>query len=122
MNRRAISKLVTGGAVVRSIFQGTPGLSETVQESARDALVTNREGLHARPVMRFVDIATTFRSDILVTNVTLAGETVNGKSAMEMMLLEATQGCTIRIEAHGTDAPEATDALARLVAEGFPAD
>jgi len=72
--------------------------------------------------MRFVDLATKYRSKITVCNVTRGGERVDGKSAMQMMLLEATQGCVLRIDAAGDDAEEAVKALAALVEAGFPAD
>lgn len=94
-------------------------MSETRIEAVRDEIVPNPQGLHARPVMRFVDLASRFQSEIKVTNVTRNGETVDGKSAMHMMLLEATKGCTLRIVARGTDAEAAVTALAQLVRSGF---
>ena len=69
--------------------------------------------------MRFVDLASKFRSAVLVANVSRNDERVDGKSAMQMMLLEATQGCVLRIEARGEDAQEAAEALAELVRAGF---
>ena len=94
-------------------------MSDADSVTAREATVPNTEGLHARPVMRFVELASTFTSTISVRNVSRSAETVDGKSAMQMMLLEATQGCVLRIEARGTDAPEAVDKLASLVEAGF---
>ena len=87
-----------------------------------EVAVPNREGLHARPVMRFVDLASNFRASVTVRNVTRNSERVDGKSAMHMMLLEATQGCVLRIEAQGADARETIDALAALVESGFHLD
>jgi phosphotransferase system HPr (HPr) family protein len=92
-----------------------------VAQAVREARVTNKEGLHARPVMRFVDLASRFKSSIVVVNVSGRGEPVDGKSAMQMMLLEATQGSVIRIEATGEDAAVAVDALAALIESGCPA-
>jgi phosphotransferase system HPr (HPr) family protein len=94
-------------------------LSDQVAEAVGEVAVTTKEGLHARPVMRFVDVASTFGSTIRVCNVTLGGETLDGKSAMEMMLLEATQHCVIRITARGDDAQEAVTALTALVESGL---
>ncbi len=85
----------------------------------REVAVPNREGLHARPVMAFVDLASRFGSTVVVQNATRQGEKVDGKSAMQMMLLEATQGCVLSIEAHGTDADETVEALVALVETGF---
>jgi len=87
-----------------------------------EVTVPNMEGLHARPIMRFVDAASAFQSDITVANLSRKGERVDGKSAMQMMLLEATQGSVLRIEASGADADEAVKALTALVHTGFQAD
>lgn len=90
-------------------------------EAVGEVAVTTKEGLHARPVMRFVDVASTFASTIHVCNVTLGGETLDGKSAMEMMLLEATQHCVLRITARGRDAQQAVTTLTSLVKSGLDA-
>lgn len=97
----------------------TRRLSDSSIEVSREVIITYREGLHARPVMRFVDLASRFAADIGVSNISRRGERVDGKSAMQMMLLEATAGCLLRINAKGADAQEAVDALVRLVERGF---
>jgi len=94
-------------------------LSDQVTEAAGEVTVANKEGLHARPVMRFVDLATTFQSNVTICNVTRRGEVLDGKSAMQLMLLEATQGCVLRIVARGTDANEAVAALVALIESGL---
>lgn len=94
-------------------------MSNDQADAVHEIAVPNPEGLHARPVMRFVDLASKCQSAVLVTNITLAGEALDGKSAMQMMLLEATQGCVLRIEARGVDAAETVEALTALVASGF---
>lgn len=98
-------------------------MSDTGDEVLREVAIPNREGMHARPVMRFVDLASKFRSNISVTNISRGrAETVDGKSAMHMMLLEAAQGHVLRIQARGEDAESAAQALAQLVAEAFGMD
>ena len=94
-------------------------MTDTQSEAVRDVTVLNKEGLHARPVMYFVDLASKYNSKVSVTNISRGEEKVDGKSAMDMMLLEASQGCVLRIEACGEDAREAVDALAALVGTGF---
>lgn len=84
----------------------------------RDARVSNREGLHARPVMRFVDLASGFESDITVMNLSRRGERLDGKSPMQMMLLEATEGSILRIEAQGPDEQAAVEVLAGFIDSG----
>jgi phosphocarrier protein HPr len=82
----------------------------------RDVEVVNPQGLHARPVMRFVDLANQFRSGISVRK---GNQAVDGKSPMEMILLEATQGTKLTLIAQGEDADAAVEALAGLVEAGF---
>jgi phosphocarrier protein HPr len=94
-------------------------LSDANGQVVRDVEVPNPQGLHARPVMRFVDVASRFKATILVANVSGRAEPVDGKSAMQMMLLEATQGSVLRIDARGDDAEAAVAALAAVVQAGF---
>lgn len=82
----------------------------------------NEQGLHLRPVTAFVDLASRYESTVSVKNITRETEEVNGKSAMEMVLLEATRGSVLRIAARGVDARETVAALAALVKAGFKVD
>lgn len=94
-------------------------MSDRPCEASREIAIPNKEGLHARPVMSFVDLASKFKSKVSVTNLSGRQETIDGKSAMQMMLLEATEGCVLRIVACGDDALDAVNALAALVESGF---
>jgi phosphocarrier protein len=78
--------------------------------------IVNRLGLHARPAMTFVDLASTFKSEICVRR---GDQEVDGKSIMHMMLLAATKGTTLEVCAAGPDAAEACAALKKLVDSGF---
>jgi phosphocarrier protein len=82
----------------------------------RDVVVPNALGLHARAAARFVQMAARFGAQIRVSR---GDRTVDGKSLMGVLLLAASQGSTLRIEADGADAEAALDALAALVADGF---
>ncbi|MFQ5490628.1 MAG: HPr family phosphocarrier protein [Phycisphaerae bacterium] len=78
--------------------------------------IVNQAGLHARPVMAFVDLANTYQASLCVSK----GECrVDGKSPMEMMLLEAPQGTELHLVATGADAQDLVADLAKLVAGGF---
>jgi phosphotransferase system HPr (HPr) family protein len=90
-------------------------LPDDEPHATNEVTINNSQGLHARPIMRFVDLAAQFRSRIRVCNVTRGGEPLDGKSAFEMMLLEATHGNVLRIEARGPDAQATVAALADLV-------
>lgn len=89
------------------------------QPLVREVTILNAEGFHTRPVMRFVDEAQRYQCDIRVTSADNPDEVVNGKSAMELMLLGATQGTKLRIHAEGADASQALDGLQKLVQNRF---
>lgn len=78
--------------------------------------ISNVQGLHARPVMRFVDLASQFQSSIEVCK---GNKSVDGKSPMEMMLLEATKGTVLKLRAQGVDSQSAVAALAELINSRF---
>ena len=82
----------------------------------RDVIVPNALGLHARAAARFVQTAARFSAQIRVSR---GGQTVDGKSLMGVLLLAASQGSSLTIDADGPDADAALDALAALVAGGF---
>jgi phosphocarrier protein HPr len=83
-----------------------------------DRMVTiqNKLGLHARPAMQFVDVASTFQSAIKVSK---GDQIVDGKSIMQMMMLAATAGTALKITAEGDDAQPALDALEKLINAKF---
>ena len=82
----------------------------------REATIVNSEGLHARPAARIVRLASTFDAEIEISK---DGVGVNGKSIMGVMMLAAECGSSITIRAQGSDAEQAAEALAALVADGF---
>jgi phosphocarrier protein len=78
--------------------------------------IVNRAGMHARPAAEFVKLAGSFASRITLEK---DGLEVNGKSIMGVLMLAAEHGSTLRVAAHGEDAPDAVEALADLVGRGF---
>lgn len=84
-------------------------------------VIRNRLGLHARPAMAFVDMASGFSSDITVRRED-STEIIDGKSIMQMMMLAATQGTALEVVAEGDDAKEACQSLHKLVESGFDED
>lgn len=81
--------------------------------------ITNKLGLHARPAMAFADTASQFQADIAVLK---GGTKYDGKSIMNLMMLAATQGTELEIEAAGGDADGALAALQQLVESNFGED
>lgn len=78
--------------------------------------ILNSSGFHARPAGLFVKTASRFRSVIKVVS---GKQTANGKSILSLMLLGATPGAEITIEARGEDEAEALNALAELITGRF---
>jgi len=88
-----------------------------VSEAAvRTVEIVNKRGLHARASAKFVKLAGTFDAEVRVHK---DGQTVDARSIMGLMMLAAGPGCCIDIEAEGTEAEAAVDALQALVAGKF---
>ena len=85
----------------------------------RDIVVSNRLGLHARPSMQFVDVANQFQSSVVVHKGGEEPYDADGKSVMEMIILAATEGTPLQIEATGDDAEQAVEKLAELFEKKF---
>ena len=78
--------------------------------------IVNKKGLHARASAKFVQTVERFDANVRVTR---GGETVGGTSIMGLMMLAASAGTTITVEANGSEASAAMDAIAKLVSSGF---
>ncbi len=78
----------------------------------RTVEIKNADGLHMRPAMLFVDLASQFECKISVSD---GRTTADGKSIMQMCMLVATCGTRLLIRADGPDAEKAIDALGELV-------
>jgi phosphotransferase system HPr (HPr) family protein len=78
----------------------------------RRVILANPNGLHMRPSAAFVELASRFQSNVTVTR---EGNSVNGKSLWDLLLLAAEHGTELTLEAEGPDANEALEALATLL-------
>jgi len=85
----------------------------------REIKICNKRGLHARASAKFVKLAQSFNAAIEVEK---DGLRVGGTSIMGLMMLAASPGCSITIEASGEDAILALDALEALIDERFGED
>ncbi len=93
--------------------------------ASRQVVVSNKLGLHARPAMQFVDLANQFTATVTVHKGPTDGEAAieaDGKSVMQMIILAATEGTPLRVDADGPDAQAAVDGLAGLFDEKFGED
>ena len=78
--------------------------------------VPNRRGLHARAAAKFVTLAEQYVAEV---DVARDGQTVSARSIMGLMMLGAGKGSTLELQAQGTDAEAAIEALSGLVEAGF---
>jgi phosphocarrier protein HPr len=85
----------------------------------RDLAIVNQRGLHARASAKFVKCAEGFDAAITVSR---DGQTVPATSIMGLMMLAASMGTSIAVEASGPQAEAAISALEQLVASKFDED
>lgn len=83
---------------------------------SKELSIINKLGLHARAAAKMVQCASRFKSHIEVER---RGQRVNGKSIMGIMMLAASRGTSIRVEASGEDESEALAAIEELVNARF---
>ncbi len=81
--------------------------------------IVNRLGLHARAAAKLVRLASRFESEILLR----AGpREADAKSIMAVMMLAATEGTDLEIDARGEDAEQALQSIRALIAGRFGED
>ena len=90
----------------------SPNVQKTV-------VISNPQGLHARPAELLVRLAMQFESDVEVIR---DGQRVDAKSILNVLTLGAGQGTEITLQAQGADAQEAVEALVRLIESKFATD
>jgi phosphocarrier protein HPr len=89
----------------------------TVAEPLRAIVrVANKKGLHARASAKVVEAAARFQSQIRISK---DGQTVDARSIMGLMMLAASEGTDIAIEAEGPDAEAALAAIVALAEAKF---
>ncbi len=96
-------------------------MNEAAQASA-ELTVEHDHGLHLRPAADFVRLASRYRSEIRVTNLTRAGgREADGRSLLQVTALGVNSGHRVRLTARGEDAGEAVRALSDLIRSNFGA-
>jgi phosphocarrier protein HPr len=69
------------------------------------------QGLHLRPAAKLVRVGQDAKSSVVIKS---GGQIANIKSIMSILMLCATMGTTLTIEARGEDEQEVTRAIATL--------
>jgi phosphocarrier protein HPr len=80
------------------------------------ASITNKRGLHARASAKIVEAAARFQSEVTIIK---DGQRVNARSIMGLMMLAASMGSQIDLEAEGPDADAAMTAMLALIEAKF---
>ncbi len=80
------------------------------------ATIINKLGLHARAAAKLVSTTSGYSSKVKIA---FNGKEVDGKSIMSVMMLAASQGCTLTIKAHGQDEDAAMQAVLDLIEDRF---
>lgn len=78
----------------------------------KDVRVANPVGLHIRPAYLIARLANGYESTIEIIK---DGQSVNGKSVLEILMLAATQGTVLTVLARGRDADQAVAALTPVI-------
>lgn len=82
----------------------------------REVRVVNRQGLHARPSTRLVEIANRYSSQI---SIHATGQTANAKSVISVLTLGVLPDTPVVVEADGADEAAAVEALCVEISRGF---
>tara|TARA_R110002110_G_scaffold221031_1_gene435163 strand:- start:487 stop:756 length:270 start_codon:yes stop_codon:yes gene_type:complete len=82
----------------------------------RTIMIQNKLGLHARAASKFVEIAKEYAATISVTS---PFSKANGKSIMNVMMLQASCNSEITLEVDGADEESAMTALTELIDNKF---
>ena len=82
----------------------------------QEVVITNANGLHARPATFFIQKANCYKSTILVEK---DDRKVNAKSLLGVLSLGIAKGMTITLIADGQDEDMALSGLASLINSGF---
>ena len=86
------------------------------QAVAKELVVQNKLGIHARPAAMIVRITNKFKAEVFVEK---DEEQVNGKSIMGLMMLAAGKGSTVKFLATGDDAAQMLSELEQLFSRKF---
>lgn len=83
---------------------------------SREVTIINKLGLHARAAAKLVNIANGYGAEIILEK---AGQRVNGKSIMGVMMLAASCGTVLQININGEGEDDAMRALIELIDNKF---
>lgn len=81
-----------------------------------DIEIINKLGLHARASAKLSQLASEYPCEVYMSK---NGRRINAKSIMGVMMLAASKGSVVTLEAQGQDADAAIQALVNLIQDRF---
>ena len=97
---------------------GGPMKAGILPRSRSLAVLTHEGGLHARPAIKLTQVAKRFESAVWIA-LAEHGPWIDAKSIARVMATKTPHMATLYFVAEGSDAAEATSALAKLVESDF---
>jgi phosphocarrier protein HPr len=82
----------------------------------RKLTIVNRLGLHARAAVKLVSLCSKYVSNVVIV---ANGRRANGRHLIAILLLSASMGASVSVQASGPDEAEALAAVTRLISNGF---
>lgn len=108
------------GSTFKNLNMDSSSCSSTSEESTKTCrgvfTVKNDRGLHTRPSTEIIKCATNYRADVTLI---FEKNNVNAKSLLGILMLAASKGSKIQVEAVGEDAEEAVKMLIALAENNF---
>jgi phosphocarrier protein HPr len=78
--------------------------------------IINRFGLHSRAAAKVVSVCSRYQSTITVV---VNGRRADGRHLIALLMLSASMGVQVSIQAQGPDEAQAVVAVTRLISDGF---
>jgi phosphocarrier protein HPr len=88
-----------------------------MKTASAEVEVTNTLGIHLRPASQMVQMCNQYPD--CEVDLCKEGQTVNGKSIMNVIMLASEQGSSLRIEVRGAQCEELLAKLVALIANKF---
>lgn len=82
----------------------------------RKLTIVNRLGLHARAAAKLVTLCSRYACEVALV---VDGKRANARHFIAILLLSASMGAQVSVEATGPDEVEAITAVTRLITTGF---
>ncbi len=76
--------------------------------------IISEYGLHARPASSLTKLANSFEAEVTIS---ANGKSVNAKSILAVLTLDANQGTDVSVSAEGADEMDAVEAICQFLAE-----